>query len=407
MLAIVAAVLLMPAPAWVTTWAATPAPRWGKDIPPPFAVPETLTDQTVRQIVRTSVGGQQIRIVISNEFGARPLTIGAATIALASNSSDIEPATLRSVTFGGKPSVVIPPGAPFVSDAVDLAAQPLSRLAVSLYFPQATAINSVHWDGIQTGYISARGNETKDIHFAAAATTGSRFFLSGLMVNATPSSTGVVIFGDSISDGACSTRDANKRWPDHLAERFQAEGHPHVAVVNEAFSGNRVLTNGMGTNALARFDMSILRHPHVSTLIMTMGLNDIGWPGRNSLTPAEPVPTADDIINGYGQVIERAHEHGIRVIMGTLTPFADALVGTPLSGYYTPEKDAIRRRVNAWIRTNKTADGLIDFDKVLEDPQNPGHLRRGFACSDHLHPNDAGYQAMANSVNLDLMVSAK
>ena len=125
------------------------------------------------------------------------------------------------------------------------------------------------------------------------------------------------------------------------------------------------------------------------------------------LTPAEPVPTADDIINGYGQVIERAHEHGIRVIMGTLTPFADALVGTPLSGYYTPEKDAIRRQVNAWIRTNRTADGLIDLDKILEDPRSPGHLRRIFACADHLHPNDAGYQAMANSVNLDLLVPAK
>src|SRR5882757_5122251 len=140
MLSLVAAVALMPVPSWVTTWAATPAPRWGKELPVQLGVPETLTDQTVRQIVRTSVGGQQLRIVISNEFGARPLTIGAATVALALNSSDMEPATLKSVTFGGKPSVVIPPGAPFVSDAVDLATQPLSRLAVSLYFPQTTAI---------------------------------------------------------------------------------------------------------------------------------------------------------------------------------------------------------------------------------------------------------------------------
>lgn len=406
MLSIVAAALLMPTPSWVTTWAATPAPPWGKEVPVPFAVPKTLSDQTVRQIVRTSVGGQQLRIVISNEFGTRPLTIGAATIARVSNSSDIEPATLKSVTFGGKPSVVIPPGAPFVSDPVDLATPPLSRMAVSLYFPQITAINSVHWDGLQTGYISARGNETMDIHFVAASTTGSRFFLSGVMVNATPDSTAVVVFGDSIGDGACSTRNANDRWPDLLAERFQAHGHPNVAVVNEAYSGNRVLTNGMGTNALARFDMSILRHPHVSTIIMAMGLNDIGWPGKNSLTPAEAVPTADDIINGYYQVIERAHEHGIRVFMGTLTPFAEALVGTPLSGYYTPEKDVIRRQVNAWIRTNKAADGLIDFDKVLEDPEKPGHLRRDYACADQLHPNDEGYGAMANSVNLDLLVPA-
>jgi lysophospholipase L1-like esterase len=398
---------LVAAALWITTWAATPAPRWGKELPVPLDVPETLTDQTVRQIARTSVGGQQLRIVISNEFGTRPLTIGAATVALDSASGAIDPTTLNTVTFGGKPSVVIPPGAPYISDPVDLVTQPLSRIAVSLYFPRTTTINSVHWEGVQTGYISAHGNETRSIHFEAGSTTPSRVLLSALLVNATPSSTAVVIFGDSISDGACSTRDANKRWPDHLAERFQTNGYRNLAVVNEAFSGNRVLMNGMGANALARFDSSILRHPRVSTVILEMGINDIGWPGRNSLSPAESVPTADDIIEGYRQVIERAHEHGIHVIMATITPFADALIGTSLSGYYTPEKDAIRRQVNSWIRTNKTADGLVDFDRVLEDPDNRGHLNPIYACADHLHPNDAGYQAMANSVHLEQLVPAK
>jgi lysophospholipase L1-like esterase len=403
LLSLVAAVLLSPVSSWITTWAATPAPRWGQELPPPFDVPETLADQTIRQIVRTSVGGQQVRIVISNEFGARPLTIGAATIALSSGSSTVDAAALRSVTFGGKPSVVIPPGAPFVSDPVDLVVKPLSSVAVSIYLPMSTAISSVHWDGEQTGYISTRGDDTKSIRFAAGSTTRSRLFLSGVQVLAKGDSTAVVFFGDSITDGACSTPDGNNRWPDHIAERFQGEGHPYVAVVNEAFSGNRLLTNGMGTNALARFNRSVLSHAHVSTIVMMLGLNDIGWPGKSSLTPADPEPTAQDLIEGYEQVVVRAHEHGIRVIIATLSPFADALSGTPLSGYYTPEKDAIRGQVNAWIRTNSTADGLIDFDGVLKDPQNTAHLNPVYDCGDHLHPNDLGYRAMAQAVNLDLL----
>jgi len=406
MLSLLVAAILSPVTPWVTTWAATPAPRWGKELPVPFDVPATLSDQTVRQIVRTSVGGRKLRIIVSNEFGARPLTIGAATIALALRSGTIDAATLKSVTFGGKPVVVIPPGAPFVSDPIDFPTRPLSRIAVSLYFPEPTAISTVHWDGVQTGYVSARGNQTEAARFVAARTTHSRFFLSGLQVNAAPDSAAVVFFGDSITDGACSTPDANMRWPDHVAERLQSSGHPNVAVVNEAFSGNRVLTNGMGMNALARFDTSVLRHARVSTVVMVMGLNDIGWPGKSSLAPAEPLPTAEDIIAGYEQVIERAHEHGIRVILGTIIPFADALAGTSLSGYYTPEKNVIRGRVNAWIRTNKSADGLLDFDKVLEDPENPAHLNPAYACVDHLHPNNAGYRAMAESVNLDLVAPA-
>jgi len=221
---------------------------------------------------------------------------------------------------------------------------------------------------------------------------------------AKPDSAAVVFFGDSITDGACSTPDTNNRWPDHIAERLQAEGHPDVAVVNEAFSGNRVLTNGMGTNALGRFDMSVLAHPRVSTVIMMMGINDIGWPGKDSLTPADPEPTANDIIEGYKQIIERAHEHGVRFVAVTLTPFANAFQDTPLSGYYTPEKEALREQVNEWIRANKTAEGLLDFDKLLEDPKNPKHINPAYDCGDHLHPNDAGYQAMAKAMNLNVLV---
>lgn len=397
---------------WVTTWAATPAPRWAEELPAPFGVPEVLADQTVRQIARISVGGEQLRVVISNEFGTRPLTIGSATVALSAGGSAVDPATVKALTFSGQSTAVIPPGAPLLSDPVDLPVKALSSVAVSFYLPKRTGIGSVHWDGAQTGYISAPGDAAKSISgdttkaadFKADSTTKSRLLLSRILTTAKPDSSAIVFFGDSITDGACSTPDTNNRWPDHIAARLQAEGHPEISVVNEAYSGDRVLTNGMGTNALSRFDMSVLSHPRVATMVMMMGINDIGWPGQGAITPADPEPAAEDIIAGYKQIIDRAHAHGIRFVAVTLTPFIDTFTGTPLSGYYTPEKEKIRLQVNAWIRSNKTADGLIDFDKVLEDPTKPGHILAAYDCGDRLHPNDAGYQAMAKSVDLKVLV---
>lgn len=395
---------------WITTWAATPAPRWAEELPAPFNVPEVLGDQTVRQIVRISVGGDQVRVVFSNEFGTRPVTIGSASVALSAGGNTVDPDTVKALSFGGESSAVIPPGAPLVSDPVDLRVKALSSIAVSLYLPQRTGLTSVHWDGAQTGYISAAGgvsspgDMTKAADFKADSTIKSRVLLSRVLTTAKPDSSAIVFFGDSITDGACSTVDTNNRWPDHIAERLQTEGHPNVAVVNEAYSGDRVLTNGMGTNALSRFDMSVLSHARVSTVVMMMGINDIGWPGAGAITPADPEPTADDVISGYKQIIDRAHSHDIRFVAVTLTPFIDTFKGTPLAGYYTPEKEKIRQAVNAWIRANKTADGLIDFDKVIEDPANPGHVLPAYDCGDHLHPNDAGYQAMAKAVDLDVLI---
>lgn len=389
---------------WVTTWAATPAPRWADELPAPFDVPEVLGDQTVRQVARISVGGEQIRVVISNEFGTRPVTIGSATVAISAGGSAVDPATVKPLSFGGRNFAVIPPGAPLISDPVDLPVKPLASLSVSFYLPKRTGVSSVHWDGVQTGFISGPGDMTQAADFKAASTTKSRLLLSRVLTTAKTDSTAIVFFGDSITDGNCSTVDSNNRWPDHIAARLQAEGHPNVAVVNEAYSGDRVLTNGMGTNALSRFDMSVLSHPRVSTVVMMMGINDIGWPGQGAITPADPEPTADDIIAGYKQIIDRAHAHGIRFVAATLTPFTDTFKGTPLSGYYTPEKEKIRVAVNTWLRSNKAADGLIDFDKVLEDPAKPGYVLPAYDCGDHLHPNDAGYQAMAKSVDLKVLV---
>ncbi len=399
--------LVLPANAaenWITTWAASPGPRWTDDLPAPFNVPDTLGDQTVRQIARISVGGNQVRVILSNQFGSKPLTIGAATVAIPTSGSAVDPATIKPVTWNGEASVVIPPGAPMLSDPINLPVEPLGSVAVSIYLPAKTGLTSVHWDGRQTGFISATGNQTGDADFKPAETTQSRLFLSGLMVNANPNSQAVVFLADSITDGFCSTSGTNNRWPDHVAERLQAEGHPDIAVVNEAYSGDRVLTDGMGTDALSRFDMAVLSHPRVRTLVMMMGINDIGWPGPHSTVPNQPEPTAADIEAGYAQLITRAHLHGIRYVAATLTPFIDTFSGTPGYGYYTPAKEEIRQEVNAWIR-KAPVDGLIDFDKLLDDPARPGHLLAADDCGDHLHPNDAGYQMMAKSVDLGLLTA--
>jgi GDSL-like Lipase/Acylhydrolase family len=246
------------------------------------------------------------------------VTIGSASVALSTGGSAIDPATVKPLTFGGNSSAVIRPGAPLVSDPVDLSVKPLSSVAVSFYLPKRTGITSVHWDGAQTTYVSDSGDKTKDPDFKAGSTDKSRLLLSRILTTAKPDSSAIVFFGDSITDGACSTVDTNNRWPDHIAERLQAEGHPDVAVVNEAYSGDRVLTNGMGTNALSRFDMSVLSHPRVSTVVMMMGINDIGWPGQGAITPSDPEPTAEDVIAGYKQIIDRAHEHGLRFVGITL-----------------------------------------------------------------------------------------
>jgi lysophospholipase L1-like esterase len=392
---------------WITSWAATPAPRWGEEVPAPFNVPESLDDQTVRQIARISVGGDQVRVVISNEFGGRPLTVGSATVALSTGASAVDPSTVKVLSFGGRSWAVVPPGAPLISDPVDLPVKPLTSLAVSLYLPQESAVSSVHWDGRQTGFISGGGDMTRATDFKAVSTTPSRLFLSGILTNAKPASIAIVFFGDSITDGACSSVDANHRWPDYIAERMQAEGHPDVAIVNEAYSGDRVLSNGMGTNALSRFDMSVLSHPRVSTIVMMMGINDIGWPGKGAITPNDPEPTAEDLEVGYAQLIDRAHAHGLRFIAATLTPFAESFKGLPFSGYYTQAKEKIRESVNRWIRGNKSVDGVIDFDKLLSDPKNLGKLNPAYNCGDNLHPNDAGYQAMANAVDLNMLLGKK
>jgi lysophospholipase L1-like esterase len=387
---------------WIATWATSPQPWWDADFFVPIDVPRSLRNQTVRQIARVSLGGSRVRVELSNEYGTQPLVIGAAHVALAGEGSAIVAGSDRELTFGGEASVSVPPGAPILSDPLDLEVPPLGSVAVSLYLPEITPTSTFHWEGVQTGYISGEGSFVGETDFEATETITSRIFLSEILVDAPPDARAVVTFGDSITDGATSTVDANHRWPDFLAERLN-EVDAQVAVINQGISGARVLRDRMGENALARFDRDVLSHSQADTVVLMMGINDIGWPDTILVPKGEPAPTADEIIAGYQQLIDRAHAHDMRILGATLTPFEETFRGNPLYGYYNEEKEAKRQAVNQWIRTSGAFDGVIDFDAATRDPNNPKHIRAEFDSGDHLHPQDTGYEAMADSIDLELL----
>jgi lysophospholipase L1-like esterase len=387
---------------WIGTWSASPQPMWGPEFFVPIDIPRSLRNQTIRQIARVNLGGSRVRVELSNEYSEHPLVIGAAHVALAGEKGAIVPGSDRALTFSGSASITVPPGAPVWSDPVDLPVQPLGSLAVSLFLPEITPTTTWHRDARQTAYISAEGNVAAAERFEPAQTIQSRIFLSGIMIDAPSDARAVVLFGDSITDGDGSTPDANHRWPDFLAERLSKAG-AEVAVLNEGISGARVLRSRMGENALARFDRDVLSHSRADTVVLMMGINDIGWPGTLLVPEGEPAPSAEDVIDGYEQLIARAHAHGMRIIGATLTPFEETFAGQPLYGYYSEEKEAKRQAVNAWIRTSGAFDGVIDFDAATRNPANPRRLRAEFDSGDHLHPNDAGYKVMAESVDLGLL----
>ena len=387
---------------WIDTWSASPQPDWGADFFAPVGVPRSLRDQTIRQVARVSQSGDRVRVELSNEYGEHPLVIGEARVALAGEGGAIVPGSDHVLTFGGQQGIVVPPGAPVWSDPVGLAVEDLGSLAVSLYLPEVAPTTTWHNDARQTAYISGNGNFAGDETFEAAVTVPSRIFLSGIAVDADPEARAVVLFGDSITDGDGSSLDQNNRYPDVLAERL-VEAGANVAVLNEGISGARVLSDRMGDNALARFDRDVLSHPGADTVVLMMGINDIGWPGTALVPEGESAPSVEAILQGYRQLIDRAHVHDMRIIGATLTPFEDAFEGGPLEGYYDEDKEAKRQAVNDWIRTSGAFDGVIDFDAALQDPESPGRIRAEFDKGDHLHPNDAGYEAMAEAVDLELL----
>ena len=390
-----------PAPFMQSACPAPAAPATPPAVPPPgvtFAPPPFVhfTNQTLRQIVRASLGGSRLRVVLSNTFGSAPLTIGAAHIALRESDEGIRAGQGRSLTFSGRSSVTIPANAIVYSDPVALTVAPLADLAVDVYLPGTTnapAAVAMHGSAFQTSYISETGNHAGAPKLPAVATTRSWFLLSRVEVDA-PDATGVVVaFGDSITDGAASTADTNSRWPDVLARRLLGSTPPmKVGVLNAGIGGNRVVsegTYGSGANALARFEVDALSHPGVTHIIVMEGINDIGNARQN------PMPTAADLIAAHTQLIVRAHTKGVKIFGATLTPFWGA-------GYYTEAGEAKRQALNEWIRTSKAYDGVVDFDKATRDPSDPKKMLAAYDSCDHLHPSDAGYKAMGESIDLSL-----
>jgi lysophospholipase L1-like esterase len=379
---------------WVGTWTASP-----QHPEPPFvqAAPAQFDNQTLRQIIRTSVKGSKVRIRLSNEFGTTPIIIGAASVARHNEGAVIMVGTERKLTFAGQSSVTIPAGAPMLSDPVEIDFPAQSSLAVSLYLPKLTVGNTFHSLGLSTTYVSPPGDYSGAAAMPTASTTQSWFFLTAATVEAEKKNAAIVTIGDSITDGYASTPDTNQRWPNLLSARLQTDRDlRHLAVLNQGISGNRTLFDLIGPNALARFDRDVLSIPGVKYVILLEGINNIGIPGAFG-RPDESVSAAD-IIAGHKQLIARAHERGLLIYGATLTPFE----GTIFPGYYTPEGEVKRQTVNQWIRTSGAFDAVIDFDKAIRDPANPTRMLPAYDSGDHLHPNDAGYKAMANYVDLGL-----
>ncbi|AHF79313.1 Lipolytic enzyme, G-D-S-L domain-containing protein (plasmid) [Sodalis praecaptivus] len=390
-------------PDWVATWQASPQPTWGSDFLFPTNVPAVLHDQTVRLVARVSLGGQRLRIVLSNTYGREPIVIGKTTIARPTGNGDVAVNGIRAVTFGGQDTSTILPGASLISDPVALAVPALTQLAISIHLPKTTPVNTFHWDGRQTAWI-AHGNQTSSTAWAQAdsalQSTTARLLLTGIQVETPQRARAVVVLGDSITDGAAASLDNDSRWPDFLAARLAPRG---VAVVNAGISGARLLSDGMGVNALARLERDVLTQPGVQSVIVLLGINDIAWPGTAFAESARR-PTLDAMAAGYRQVVAQAHARGVRVIGATLTPFENALPNTPLDNYYQPDKNILRQRVNDWIRHSGAFDAVIDFDATLRDPAHPTRIATRYDSGDHLHPGDKGNRALADAVDLEALL---
>ncbi|MBB6187105.1 SGNH/GDSL hydrolase family protein [Rhodanobacter sp. MP7CTX1] len=374
---------------WTDAWTASP-----DSAGPP------LGTVTVRQVIRTSIGGSSVRIRLSNLFGTAPVTIGPVHVAEHASGSEIKPGTDHTVTFGGKARATIAKGGDVLSDPIALSVAPLEDLAVSMYFPTRTGTSTFHGVGNDTAFITLTGDATAAIRFPPGEVTSSRIFLTDVEVATGNEAQTIVAIGDSITDGVGSTQDKNSRWPDALAARLHADpAHASIAVVDAGIAGNRILHDGatpfVGPSALVRLDRDALNKPSVHWLLVMEGINDIAAADMLA-TPRDDVST-QQIIDGMKTLIGRAHKRGVKIFGVTLTPYGG--VEWP---FHSAAGEAKRQVVNAWIRHAGAFDAVIDFDQVVRDPAHTDCLLATFDSGDHLHPNDAGYKAMAAAVDLRL-----
>ena len=381
----------------VGTSAATPADNWIEAwYSPPLAPTAVLSfgdvrifaHQTVRQVVRLEAGGKRIRVRFTNELGLAPVKIGSVHVALSSPNAVIQPETDHVLTFGGRPDAVIPVGQALVSDPVEMTVSPFADLAVSIYYPERLApaghLLQVH--------LSAKGDHGADPVWRDSTPARAPALVSGVEVETGPAHHVLVAFGDSITEGAGATPGTNMDYPEQLARRLDHNGASSSwVVINSGISGNRLLHEGSGPSALDRFERDALDIPGATAIIVLEGINDIGW-AFDANGDTGPVSAAD-LIGAYKQLIARAHARGLKILGGTILPYEDA-------GYYHPEGEAVRRAVNDWIRTGGAFDGVIDFEQAVRDPQHPTRYRGADQSGDNLHPNDAGYHAMSEAVDL-------
>jgi lysophospholipase L1-like esterase len=377
-----------PHPQWNGTWAASPMlADFGFSVHP-------FSATTLREIVHVSTGGSQVRVRFTNAYGRDQLIIRDAHVALSAGGAAIDPGTDRPLTFGGSASISIPPGAEIYSDPVSLDLPPLSNLAISFFLPsQVMGRETYHAFADQDNFI-VDGDQASSASLAQPTVVDSWYFLDGVDVNAVAGSRSVVTLGDSITDGAHSTHNGNDRWPDVLAARLQDEpALAQIGVLNQGIGGNRVLNDQAGPNALARLDRDVLSQDGARYVIVLESINDIGR--LHKLTAPEDKIDAKELEEGLRQIAETAQEHRMKVYGATLTPYQGA-------NYYSEKGEQVREAVNNWIRSSGTFDGVIDFDKITRDPQNPQQFNPLYDSGDHLHPNDAGYKAMADGIDLAL-----
>lgn len=386
---------------WVTAWsAAVQAPMRYPGGPTPI----TLDGQTIREIVRPTISGTELRVRFSNELGDAPLVIADANIAITGKHGSIIRGSERPLTFNGKRKVQIPAGAPMLSDPVDLKVPAFASVAISIYVPASGTPSTFHLIGQQPTLISERGDFVNTAHFLSTKEVNSWYWLSDLEFWGPEQTAAVMTLGDSITDGFGVAPGAYQDWPDQLADRLaQTKDASVIAIDNEGIGGNRLLYNGAGVNALARVDRDILAKPGARLVILLEGINDIVWPSMKPLRQkdgsiwknpfVDQVVTASQLISGMKQVINRVHAHGMKIFGATITPYKG-------STYFNKEGEGIRETVNQWIRTSGAFDGVIDFDAAVRDPADPQQFRNGNQSGDHLHPNAAGYAAMAASISI-------